>query len=232
MKFKRVLIKISGEAIAGENGYGINEDVLRSICEGIKEAYKTGVDIAIVIGGGNIWRGKNGKKMDRTTSDHMGMLATIINGLALQAELDDLGVETRLQTAIEMREIAEQHIRKKAIRHLEKRRVVIFAGGTGNAFFTTDTGAALRAAEINADAILLAKSVDAVYDSDPKLNPDAKKYDKISYEDILNQKLRAMDLTAVSLCMDNKIPIYLFSILDPKNIARILNGEGIGTKIS
>ncbi|MDD4066960.1 MAG: UMP kinase [Clostridia bacterium] len=232
MKFKRVLIKISGEAIAGENGYGINEDVLRSICEGIKEAYKTGVDIAIVIGGGNIWRGKNGKKMDRTTSDHMGMLATIINGLALQAELDDLGVDTRLQTSIEMREIAEQHIRKKAIRHLEKRRVVIFAGGTGNAFFTTDTGAALRAAEINADAILLAKSVDAVYDSDPKLNPDAKRYDEISYEDILNKKLRVMDLTAVSLCMDNKIPIYLFSILEPQNIVRILNGEEIGTKIS
>lgn len=232
MKFKRVLIKISGEAIAGENGYGINEDILRSICEGIKEAYKTGVDIAIVIGGGNIWRGKNGKKMDRTTSDHIGMLATIINGLALQAELDDLGVDTRLQTAIEMREIAEQHIRKKAIRHLEKRRVVIFAGGTGNAFFTTDTGAALRAAEINADAILLAKSVDAVYDSDPKLNLDAKKYDEISYEDILNKKLRVMDLTAVSLCMDNKIPIYLFSILDPRNIVRILNGEEIGTKIS
>jgi len=232
MKFKRVLIKISGEAIAGENGYGINEDVLRSICEGIKEAYKTGVDIAIVIGGGNIWRGKNGKKMDRTTSDHMGMLATIINGLALQAELDDLGVDTRLQTSIEMREIAEQHIRKKAIRHLEKRRVVIFAGGTGNAFFTTDTGAALRAAEINADAILLAKSVDAVYDLDPKLNPDAKRYDEISYEDILNKKLRVMDLTAVSLCMDNKIPIYLFSILEPQNIVRILNGEEIGTKIS
>ena len=231
MNFKRVLIKVSGEAISGEKGFGIDETILSNICINIKKAVEMGVEIGLVIGGGNIWRGRYGKKMDRTTSDHMGMLATIINGLAFQSALEEIGVETRLQTSIEMREIAEPYIRRKATRHLEKGRVVIFAGGTGNPFFTTDTGAALRAAEIEADAILLAKNVDGVYDSDPKQNPDAKKYDEILFSDMLTQKLRALDLTAASLCMDNNIPIYVFAIEEPSNIIKVLNGEKIGTII-
>ena len=231
MNFKRVLIKVSGEAISGEKGFGIDEAILSNICINIKKAVEMGVEIGLVIGGGNIWRGRYGKKMDRTTSDHMGMLATIINGLAFQSALEEIGVETRLQTSIEMREIAEPYIRRKATRHLEKGRVVIFAGGTGNPFFTTDTGAALRAAEIEADAILLAKNVDGVYDSDPKENPNAKKYDEILFSDMLTQKLRALDLTAASLCMDNDIPIYVFAIEEPSNIIKVLNGEKIGTII-
>ena len=231
MNFKRVLIKVSGEAISGEKGFGIDETILSNICNNIKKAVEMGVEIGLVIGGGNIWRGRYGKKMDRTTSDHMGMLATIINGLAFQSALEEIGIETRLQTSIEMREIAEPYIRRKATRHLEKGRVVIFAGGTGNPFFTTDTAAALRAAEIEADAILLAKNVDGVYDSDPKENLDAKKYDEILFTDMLSRKLRALDLTAASLCMDNNIPIYVFGINEPSNIIKVLNGEKIGTII-
>lgn len=231
MKFKRVLLKISGEAIAGQQGFGINEEILANICENIKKASELGVEIGLVIGGGNIWRGRYGKKMDRTTSDHMGMLATIINALAFQSALEEIGVETRLQTSIEMRQIAEPYIRRRAVRHLEKARVVIFAGGTGNPFFTTDTGAALRAAEIEAEAILLAKNVDGVYDSDPKENPNAKKYERISYEEMLAKKLRALDLTAASLCMDNNIPIYVFEIAKPENILKVIDGENVGTII-
>lgn len=231
MEFKRVLIKISGEALAGNNEFGINEEVLSKIAQSIKNASELGVQIAVVVGGGNIWRGKYGKKMDRSASDHMGMLATIINGVALQAALEEIDVQARLQTAIEMKQIAEPYIRRKAVRHLEKGRVVVFAGGTGNPFFTTDTGAALRAAEIDADAILLAKNVDGVYDDDPTINKEAKKYDEISYIEIINKKLRALDLTAVSLCMDNDIPIHVFAIEEPENISKILNGEKIGTVI-
>ncbi len=231
MSFKRVLIKISGEAIAGNKKFGIDEDVLSNICDSIKKAKDTGVEIGIVIGGGNIWRGKYGKKMDRTTADHMGMLATVINALAFQSALEEIGVETRLQTAIEMRQIAEPYIRRRAVRHLEKGRVVLFAAGTGNPFFTTDTGAVLRAAEIEADAILLAKNVDGVYDSDPDENPNAIKYEEISFGEFLNKKLRALDLTAVSLCMDNNIPIHVFGINNPDNILKVLNEEKIGTVI-
>lgn len=231
MDFKRVLIKISGEALSGDNEFGINEEVLTGISKSVKEATELGIEVAIVVGGGNIWRGKYGKNMDRSASDHMGMLATIINGVAMQASLEELGIQTRLQTAIEMKQIAEPYIRRKAVRHLEKGRVVIFAGGTGNPFFTTDTGAALRAAEIEADAILLAKNIDGVYDSDPHVDKAATKYDKITYSEIINKKLRALDLTAVSLCMENDIPIHVFAIKDPNNIVRILKGENIGTVI-
>ncbi|MBE5822334.1 MAG: UMP kinase [Clostridiales bacterium] len=232
MKFKRVLLKVSGEAISGEKSEGIiDEEILGNICANIKKAVEKGAQIGLVIGGGNIWRGRYGKKMDRTTSDHMGMLATIINALAFQTALEEIGVETRLQTSIEMRQIAEPYIRRRAVRHLEKGRVVIFAGGTGNPFFTTDTGAALRAAEIDAEAILLAKNVDGVYDSDPRENPNAKKYDRISYEEMIEKKLRALDLTAASLCMDNNIPIHVFEIAKPENILKVLDGEDIGTII-
>lgn len=229
--FKRVLIKISGEAIAGDKQFGINEDVLTEISKSIKQANEMGIEIAIVVGGGNIWRGKYGKKMDRSASDHMGMLATVINGVALQAALEEMGVQTRLQTAIEMKQISEPYIRRKAVRHLEKGRVVIFSAGTGNPFFTTDTAAALRAAEIEADAILLAKNIDGVYDSDPHENVNATKYSEITYSEIINKKLRALDLTAVSLCMDNNIPIHVFAIEQPQNIIKILNGENVGTII-
>lgn len=231
MIFKRVLLKVSGEAISGNKGFGIDEEILANICENIKKAVDGGTEIGLVIGGGNIWRGKYGKKMDRTTSDHMGMLATTINALAFQSALEEIGVATRLQTAIEMRQVAEPYIRRRAVRHLEKGRVVIFAGGTGNPFFTTDTAAALRAAEIDAEAILLAKNVDGVYDSDPRENSEAKKYEKISYEEMLAKKLRALDLTAASLCMDNNIPIHVFEIAKPENILKVLNGENVGTII-
>jgi uridylate kinase len=230
-KYKRVMLKISGEALAGDNKSGIDADTLSGISNRICEAYKMGVEIAIVVGGGNFWRGRSGKGMDRTTADHMGMLATVINSLALQDALESKGVPTRVQTAIEMRQIAEPYIRRRAVRHLEKGRIVIFACGTGNPYFSTDTTAALRAAEIDAEVILLAKKVDGVYDSDPVTNPDAVKFDRLSYIDILNRGLGVMDSTATSLCMDNGIPLIVFGLDDPENIVRVIRGENIGTVI-
>ena len=231
-KYKRVILKLSGEALAGEKGSGLDEATLDSIAHQIKEISNLGVEVAIVVGGGNFWRGRSSENMDRTTSDYMGMLGTTINALALQDALEKIGVVTRVQTAIEMRQIAEPYIRRKAIRHLEKGRVVIFAGGSGNPYFSTDTTAALRAAEIEAEVILLAKKgVDGVYDSDPYLNSDAKKFEKLKYIDILNLGLGIMDSTATSLCMDNKIPLIVFGIDDASNIVRIIRGDQIGTQV-
>ncbi|MCI9627545.1 MAG: UMP kinase [Clostridia bacterium] len=228
-KYKRVLLKLSGEALAGEKGFGLDEDTLSNISDVIKKCVEIGVEIAIVVGGGNFWRGRSGKNMDRTRADHMGMLATVINALALQDALEQKDVPTRVQTAIEMRQIAEPYIRGRAERHLEKGRVVIFGCGTGNPFFSTDTTAALRAAEVDAEVILLAKKVDAVYDSDPHTNPNAIKFDSLSYIDVLNRGLGVMDSTATSLCMDNDIPIRVFGLEDANNIYRAIMGEEIGT---
>lgn len=230
-RYKRVIIKLSGEALAGSAGHGINTPTVQSICSQIKEVFDLGVEIAIVVGGGNFWRGRSGEGMDKSTADYMGMLATCINALGLQDVLEEMDVPVRVQTAIEMKQIAEPYIRRKAIRHLEKRRVVIFACGTGNPFFTTDTTAALRAAEIDAEIILLAKSIDAVYDSDPLVNPDAIRYSELSYIEVLNQGLKVMDSTATSLCMDNHIPILVFGLNEPENILRAIMGEKIGTII-
>lgn len=231
-RYKRILLKISGEALAGSKGTGLDFETLESIAKVVKECNDAGVQIAIVVGGGNFWRGRSGGNMDRTRADHMGMLATVINSLAMQSALEAVGVPTRVQTAIEMRQIAEPYIRGKADRHMEKGRVVIFGCGTGNPFFSTDTAAALRAAEIEADAIFLAKKVDAVYDSDPAVNPNAKRFDNLTYIEVLNRGLGVMDSTATSLCMDNNIPILVFGIDDPQNIIRVLNGEKIGTIVS
>lgn len=230
-KYKRIMIKVSGEALAGENKVGINSDTINKISEQIEKVYKLGVEIAIVVGGGNFWRGRTGKGMDRTTADHMGMLATVINALALQDAIENRGIPVRVQTAIEMRQIAEPYIRRRAVRHLDKKRIVIFACGTGNPYFSTDTTAALRAAEIDSEVILLAKKVDGVYDSDPEINPKAKKYDNLKFIDVLNQGLGVMDSTAASLCMDNKIPIIVFGLNEPENIIKVVNGEKIGTLI-
>lgn len=232
IKYKRIILKISGEALAGDNKQGINTDTINEISGKIKKIYEMGVEVSIVVGGGNFWRGRSGKGMDRTTADHMGMLATVINALALQDALESRGIPTRVQTAIEMRQIAEPYIRRKAVRHLEKKRIVIFACGTGNPYFSTDTTAALRAAEIDAEVILLAKKVDAVYDSDPNTNPDAKKFDKLSYLDVLNKGLGVMDSTAASLCKDNDIPIIVFGLDNPDNIIKVISGESIGTIIT
>ena len=231
-KYKRVLIKVSGEALAGDAKMGIDGDTIDMTCSKIKEIFDMGVEIAIVVGGGNFWRGRTGVKMDRSTADHMGMLATVINALGLQDALERQGVPTRVQTAIEMRQIAEPYIKRKATRHLEKRRIVIFGCGTGNPFFSTDTAAALRAAEVGAEVILLAKNVDGVYDSDPNKNPNAKKYDTLTYLDVLNQELGVMDSTATSLCKDNNIPIQVFGVKDPDNIVRAVCGEKIGTLVT
>ena len=231
-KYKRVVLKISGEALSGKAGHGIDSEIVTKISYVIKNIIEMGVEVAIVVGGGNFWRGASAKDMDRTTSDYMGMLGTIINGLALQDALENINVETRLQTAIEMRQIAEPYIRRRAVRHLEKGRVVIFSGGSGNPYFSTDTTAALRAAEINAEIILLAKNgVDGVYSDDPKKNPDSLKYDELNYIDVLNKGLKFMDSTATSLCMDNKIPILVFGIENPESIEKIILGENIGTII-
>ncbi len=230
-KYKRVMLKISGEALAGEKGFGLDQPTINAIAQKIKECYDMGVEIAIVVGGGNFWRGRTGEGMDRSRADHMGMLATVINSLALLDALEQLGVEGRVQTAIEMRQIAEPYIRLKAGRHLQKGRVVIFACGTGNPFFSTDTAAALRAAEIDAEVILLAKKVDGVYDSDPNINPDAQKFESLSFIDVLNRQLGVMDSTATSLCMDNDISILVFGLDDPENIKRAVMGEKIGTLV-
>lgn len=228
-KYKRVLLKLSGESLAGKEKHGIDFDTVMKICRPIKECSQMGVQIAIVVGGGNFWRGRSSGQMDRTRADHMGMLATTINALGVADALEHLGLTVRVQTAIEMRQIAEPYIRNRAVRHLEKGRIVVLGCGTGNPFFSTDTAAALRAAEIDADIILKATMVDGVYDSDPKTNPGAKKYDTLTYLDVLNQNLQVMDSTAASLCMDNNIPICVFSILDPENIVRAVCGEPVGT---
>lgn len=230
--YKRVILKLSGEALKGKKEFGIDEEIIEEIAERIKKLHQYEVEVSIVVGGGNFWRGRSGKGMDRTTADYMGMLATVINALALQDALENNGILTRVQTAIEMRQIAEPYIRRKAVRHLEKGRVVIFAAGTGNPFFSTDTTAALRAAEIEAEVVLLAKKgVDGVYDSDPSMNPEAQKFYNLNYKDILNLELGVMDSTAASLCMDNKIPIIVFGIEDADNIVRVVMGENIGTKL-
>ncbi len=231
-KYKRILLKLSGEALAGDQKTGIEKDTLGAISDRIAEAYKLGVEISIVVGGGNFWRGRSGKGMDRTTADHMGMLATVINSLALQDALETRNIPTRVQTAIEMRQIAEPYIRRKAIRHLEKKRIVIFACGTGNPYFSTDTTAALRAAEIDAEVILMAKKVDGVYDSDPMDNPNAVRFESLTYIDALSRRLGVMDSTALSLCMDNNIPVMVFGLDDPENIIKAVMGENIGTVIS
>ena len=227
--YKRILLKLSGEALAGANKTGIDATTLGKICDEIKKVVDMGVQVALVVGGGNFWRGKYGHQMERTTSDYMGMLATTINGLAIQDALEARGIFTRLQTAIEMREIAEPYIKRKAIKHLEKGRVVIFAAGTGNPYFTTDTAAALRAVETDAEVILVAKTIDGVYSADPKLDANAVKYDEITYLDILNKDLKVMDSTATSLCRDNHIPLIVFGIAQPENIVKIIQSEKIGT---
>lgn len=230
--YKRVMLKISGEALSGTNGFGFDFDTISRIAKEVKEIVDMGIEVGLVVGGGNIWRGRSGEGMDRTTADHMGMLATCINALALQDALEGIGVKTRVQTAIEMKEIAEPFIRRRAVRHLEKGRVVIFGAGSGNPYFSTDTAAALRAAEIEADVILLAKNVDGVYDKDPNKFSDAKKYDTLTYMEVIEQGLQVMDTTATTLCMDNNIPILVFGIEADGNIKRAMLGENIGTIVS
>lgn len=234
LRYKRVLLKISGEALGGEEGTGIKAKVIEQIAADIAEGFNSGVEMGIVIGGGNIFRGvaASAEGMDRASSDYMGMLATCINALALQDALEKLNIVTRVQSAIEMAQIAEPYIRRRALRHLEKKRLVIFAAGTGNPYFTTDTAAALRAMEMNADVILKATNVQGTYDKDPKKHSDAVKFDELTYMDVLQKSLKVMDSTAISLCMDNDLPIITFSLLDKGNITRVLRGEKIGTLIS
>lgn len=233
LDLKRVVLKLSGEALAGGKGFGLDDETINNICDKIAKVHSKGVEIAIVVGGGNFWRGKTSSLMDRPTSDNMGMLGTIINALRLQASLEELGVETRVQTSIEMREVAEPYIRRRAINHLSKGRIVIFGGGTGSPYFSTDTAAALRAAEINAQSILIGKTgTDGVYDSDPNKNPDAKKFDEISFKEVLNLGLEVLDSTASSMCMENHMPVLVFGIDDPENLIRIFDGEEIGTTIN
>ncbi|UOQ93246.1 UMP kinase [Halobacillus shinanisalinarum] len=231
-RYRRIVLKLSGEALSGKEGFGLEPTIIQSISRQVKEVAELGVEVAVVVGGGNIWRGKVGSEMgmDRANADYMGMLATVMNSLALQDSLENMGIQTRVQTSIEMRQVAEPYIRRKAIRHLEKKRVVIFAAGTGNPYFSTDTTAALRAAEVEADVILMAKNnVDGVYSDDPKVNVEAKKYDQISYLDVLNEGLGVMDSTASSLCMDNDIDLLVFSITEEGNIKKAVMGENIGT---
>ena len=233
-QYKRVVIKLSGEALAGDAGFGLSPEIIKSVAEEVKEVVDLGVEVAVVVGGGNIWRGKVGSEMgmERASADYMGMLATVMNSLALQDALEKLDIETRVQSSIVMTQVAEPYIRRKAVRHLEKKRVVIFAAWTGNPFFSTDTTAALRAAEINADAILMAKNnVDGVYSADPKLVTDAVKYDTLTYLDVIQQGLQVMDSTASTLCMDNDIPLVVFSIMEKGNIKRAVMGEKIGTVV-
>lgn len=229
-KYKRVLLKISGEALAGENRFGINADVVSGIAEGIKVINEMNVEVAVVVGGGNFWRGRTSEGMDRTTADYIGMLATVMNAMALQDTLEAIGVATRVQTGIEMRQVAEPYIRRRAVRHLEKGRVVIFGAGTGNPYFSTDTAAALRALEMEAQVILLAKNVDAVYDKDPKVYPDAQRFTELSYMEVISRGLKVMDSTATSLCMDNNIPIKVFE-LSTENIIKAVQGEAVGTTV-
>ena len=230
-KYPRVLLKISGEALAGSDKFGINEEMTRKVAKEIKQIHDLGVQVAIVVGGGNFWRGRTSKDMDRATADYMGMLATVMNSLAVQESLLAIGVPARVQTSIEMREIAEPYARRRALAHLENGDVVIFGGGTGNPFFSTDTAAALRAAEIDADVILLAKNVDAVYDSDPATNPNAVKFDELTFMDVIEKDLKVMDLTAATLCKDNNIAIHVFAIAEEGNVQKAISGEKIGTII-
>lgn len=232
-KINRILLKLSGEVLKGPHHYGIDSSIMKQIASDIQEVYDAGTEIGIVIGGGNICRGvsESAVGMDRTTADHMGMLATVINSLALQDALENKGIPTRVQSAIQMRQIAEPYIRRRAIRHLEKKRVVIFAAGTGNPFFSTDTAAALRASEINAEVILKATKVDGVYDKDPVKHAGAKKFQELSYEEVLERKLGVMDLTAITLCMDNHLPIIVFDLSIPGNIYKAVTGKKIGTYI-
>ena len=232
-KYKRVLLKISGEALAGDERRGLNFDVINKVADAIKECTQLGVQVGVVVGGGNFWRGKKdgGDDMQRVRADHMGMLATVINALAVADVLERKDVDVRVQTAIEMKSIAEPYIRARAVRHLEKGRVVIFGCGTGNPYFSTDTGAVLRGIEISADAVLLAKNIDGVYDADPRTNPNARRFDAITYDDVLARHLAATDLTAISLAMDNRMPLALFALEDPQNIYRVIMGEDIGTII-
>ncbi|MFB3854463.1 MAG: UMP kinase [Vicinamibacterales bacterium] len=231
--FRRVLLKLSGEALMGDHNYGIDPAVATRIAGEVGEVREMGIETAIVIGGGNIFRGlaASAKGMDRATADYMGMLATVMNALALQDALEHHGVQTRVLTAIEMREVAEPFIRRRAIRHLEKGRVVVFAGGTGNPYFTTDTAAALRAMEIRADVILKATKVDGIFNADPVTHPDATKFDEITYLQVLERQLEVMDATAISLCMDNRMPIVVFNLTTPGNLTRVLSGERIGTRV-
>jgi uridylate kinase len=234
MLYKRVLLKISGEALAGDKEFGIDGDILSKIASEISDLNNSGVEVAVVVGGGNIHRGVAGatEGMDRSTSDYMGMMATVINCLALQDNLERKGVYTRVLSAIEMKEVAEPYIRRRAVRHLEKKRVVIFAAGTGNPYFTTDTTAALRANEINADLIMKATKVDGIYDKDPMIHKDAIKFDQLSYIDVLNKGITVMDSTAISLCMDNKMDIIVFNMSESGNIQKVVSGEKIGTKVT
>ncbi|MEG2337731.1 MAG: UMP kinase [Clostridium sp.] len=231
-RYKRVMLKLSGESLAGKKGHGFDFEVVDRISGEVKNLVELGIEVTVVVGGGNIWRGRNGVNMDRTTSDHMGMLATCINSLALQDSLERMGVHTRVQTAIEMKEVAEPFIRRRAVRHLQKGRVVIFAAGSGNPYFSTDTAAALRAAETEAEVILLAKKVDGVYDSDPNINKDAKKFDKLTFKEVLEKDLKVMDATATALCKENNIPIIVFSLDEPNNILKAITGEVLGTIVN
>lgn len=227
--YKRIILKLSGEALAGEKGTGIDDETLLNVAHQVKNLSDLGVEVGVVVGGGNFWRGRTSGSMDRTTADYMGMMATVINALAMQDAIESLGVSTRVMSAIEMRQISEPYIRRRAVRHLEKGRVVIFAAGTGNPYFSTDTTAALRAAEIEAEVILLAKKVDGVYDCDPMIYPEAKKYDELDYLEVISRRLAVMDSTAITMCMDNNIPIYVFGLDQPENIVRVCCGEKIGT---
>lgn len=228
-KYKRVLLKISGEALAGDKKVGINEEMLKRVAMQVKEVTELGVEVAVVVGGGNFWRGRTSKDMDRATADYIGMLATCMNAMALQDAIEAVGIPTRVQTAIEMREVAEPYVRRKAISHLEKGKVVIFGAGTGNPFFSTDTTAALRAAEIDAEVILLAKNIDAVYSDDPATNPDAVRYDEVTHQEVLEKDLKVMDSTAAALCRDNNIAIHVFGLSEEGNVMRAVCGEKIGT---
>lgn len=232
VRYKRILLKLSGEALSGKTGFGLDVDTIQEIGGGIKAAHELGAEIAIVVGGGNFWRGRSSGEMERTRADQIGMLATAMNALAVADALEHLGLEVRVQTALNMQQVAEPYIRNRAIRHLEKGRIVILACGTGNPFFSTDTASALRAAEINADIIFKATMVDGVYDKDPKKYPDAKKYDTLTFSRVLNDKLAVMDSTAATMCRDNRLPILVFDILHPENIAKAVSGEPIGTLVS
>jgi len=233
LKFRRILLKLSGESLAGHEGYGIDPEQAETIAKRVKAVREMDVEVAIVIGAGNLWRGKQGieRGMEQATADYMGMLATVINAMALMDALERMGVYTRVQSAIEMRAVAEPYIRRRAIRHLEKGRVVIFGAGTGNPFFSTDTAAALRAVEIDAKVLIKATKVDGVYDSDPYKNPNAKKFDELTYIDVLNRRLEVMDSTAISLCMENNLPILVVNLWDPSALERALNGEKVGTLV-
>lgn len=232
IKYKRVLLKLSGEALSGSKGFGLDVETIQKICGGIREAHALGVEIAIVVGGGNFWRGRSSGEMERTRADQIGMLATVMNALAVADALEKLNVEVRVQTALNMQQVAEPYIRNRAIRHLEKGRVIILACGTGNPYFSTDTASALRAAEINADIIFKATMVDGVYDKDPKKHPDAVKYDTLTFSRVLNDQLAVMDSTAATMCRDNKLPLLVFDIQDPDNIVRAVRGERIGTLVA